>query len=112
MIDASAIAAIIATYQTHGWILRRVLLSPALINALGAGKDTLFGDVPITDSSIDAAWFSRPPKIGAVAWELRYLGDVPYALLSNADENTPEFEAILQGIEEQLCDYVAVNESA
>jgi hypothetical protein len=112
MIDASAIAAIIETYQKHGWILRRVLLSPALKTNLGEDAEILFGDVPITDSVIDAAWFSRPPKNGGVAWEIRYLGDVPYALLSHADENTDEFETILQGVEERLRDYVATKETA
>jgi hypothetical protein len=112
MIDASAIAEIIATYQKYGWILRRVLLSPTLVKALGRDKDTLFGAATITDSIIDAAWFSRPPQNGNAAWEIRYLGETPYALLEKADENDPEFENILRGVEERLRDYVAMKQTA
>ena len=112
MIHASAIAAIIETYHKHGWILRRVLLSPELKTNLGKDAEILFGDVPITDSVADAAWFSRPPQQGDVAWEIRYLGDTPYALLVKADESNPEFEAILQGVEERLREYVAAKQTA
>jgi hypothetical protein len=112
MIDAPAIAEIIATYKKYGWILRRVLLSPALSKTLGVDKDPLFGNAMIIESVIDAAWFSRPPQKGEVAWEIRYLGDISYSLLEKANENDPEFENILHNVEERLRDYVAMKESA
>jgi len=112
MIDSRGIGEIIATYHKYGWVLRRVLLTAARGKILGKDKDTLFGDVAITDSVIDAAWFSRPPQKGGVAWEIRYLGDIPYALLENADENDPEFENILQGVEERLRESIAAKQTA
>jgi hypothetical protein len=112
MIDAGSIHELIETYKKHGWILRRVLLSAAAGEALGDGKMGLFGDVPVQDSDIDAAWFSRPPKPGGVAWEIRYLGDIPYALLERADENDPQFESILSGVETRLRDAIAAKRTA
>ena len=112
MIDASAIAEIITTYKKYGWILRRVLLSPELAEKLGDSADTLFGDAPISDSAVDAAWFSRPPAVGEVAWEIRYLGDIPYALLAKVDESDPGFENILQVVEERLRDHSTLKQTA
>ena len=102
MIDASAIAEIIETYQKYGWILRRVLLTHESDKKLHPNRRQLFGDIEIIDSAIDAAWFSRPPKSGGVAWELRYLGNIPYALLENLDENDAEFENVINGVELRL----------
>lgn len=68
--------------------------------------------VPIIDSEIDAAWFSRPPKPGGVAWELRYLGVTPFALVEQADEDSDDFEAMLASVERRLQSVVAAKESA
>ncbi len=112
MIDAQGIVEIIETYQKYGWILRRVLLTKALSKKLHDSTHTLFGDVAIIDSVIDAAWFSRPPKSGGVAWEVRYLGDFPFALLEKVDESDKEFENILGGIEVRLREAVSEKTSA
>ena len=112
MIDAGAISEIVATYKKHGWILRRVLLSAALKRQLGEEAKRLFNDVAVVDSSVDAAWFSRPPKSGGVSWEIRYLGDLPFALLENLDENDPAFEASLQSVEKLLREKVAAKQTA
>ena len=112
MIGASAIAEIIATYQKHGWILRRVLLTVTSNKKLGKNKDILFGGVAITVSEIDAAWFSRPQKKGIIAWEIRYLGELPYALLERVDESDPEFENILRRTEALFRESVARKETA
>ncbi len=101
MIDAGAVRELIDMYEKHGWILRRVLLTPQLAKSLRSNKP-LFDDVPAKDSTIDAAWFSRPPKQGGVPWELRYLGDIPYALLEQIDEEAPEFEERLAEVEDRL----------
>ena len=102
MLEASAIAEIIATYQKYGWVLRRVLLTDESSRELQDVKNSLFGNVAIIDSGIDAAWFSRPPKNGGVAWEIRYLGNIPFALLENVDEDDEQFENILAAVELRL----------
>jgi|ERR1035437_4088206 hypothetical protein len=102
MIDAAAISEIVATYKKHDWIPRRVLLSPSLRSRLGEGSFDVFGGVPIIDSDIDGVWFSRPPKQGGVAWELRHLSDTPFALLERVDESSGDFEDRLQAVESRL----------
>lgn len=88
----------IATYKKYGWQLRRLLLSTRSRKAL-AGK---VEDVPIKETDIDAAWFSRPPKTGAIAWELRYLGEMQYALLEHIDESDADMEDRLCDVESRL----------
>jgi len=112
MIDKDAIGEIIRTYQKHGWILRRVLLSPELKQKLAGNTSALFGAADIADAEIDAAWFSRPPKSGGVAWEIRYLGELPFGLLENVDENDAEFEDKLKNIESRLRQTVTAKQSA
>ena len=112
MIDKDAICDIIATYQKHGWILRRILLSGELKKSLGAQLNELFVGVSIVESKIDAVWFSRPPKKGGVAWEIRYLGETPFALLEKMDEDHPTFENSLKNVESLLCETVAAREAA
>ena|SRR6266567_2643052 len=112
MIEADAIGEIIKTYQKHGWILRRVLLSAELKKGLGKHIEPLFSGVKVIDSSIDAAWFSRPPRGGGVAWEARHLGNFPLALLEKADEKDPAFEKSLQDVEARLGRLVAAKQAA
>lgn len=102
MIDAAAIREIVAIYKKHDWILRRVLLSPDLRSRLAGMSVDTFDGVPIIDSDIDVAWFSRVPKPGGVAWELRHLSDTPFALLERADESSVDFEDRLQAVESRL----------
>lgn len=102
MIDPEAIRGTIATYMKHGWILRRVLLSAESHAARELLENDDFGHVPIHDSEIDAVWISRPPRPGGVAWELRYLGNTPFALVEHADENAAEFEQTLADVEQRL----------
>jgi hypothetical protein len=102
MIGPDAIAEIVQTYGKHGWVLRRVLLSVELKQHLGDSIMELFGEVPVSESDIDAAWFSRPPKRGGVAWEIRHLTETPYALLEVLDENEADFEVSLQKLEARL----------
>ncbi len=112
MINADAIREVITIYQKHGWILRRVLLSSALNERLAEDKDAIFGEVPVIESTTDAAWFSRPPKSGGVPWELRYLADLPFALLDNIDEDDQEFENYLKAVESRLSESVIAKETA
>jgi hypothetical protein len=112
MTDPASLAEIIAAYEKHGWVLRRVLLSNAARTALGPMTDSLSAKVPVMDSDIDAAWFSRPPKSGGVAWEIRYLGQTPFALLENIDESNGDLEARLSAVEERLRASVAAKKPA
>ena len=113
MIDTNAINEIITTYQKHGWILRRVLLSPGTKQNLGCGNKAAFSDVEVSVADFDAAWFSRPPKSGGgVAWEIRHLGRLPFALLEKVNEDDPEFETVLKEVEARLRKAVAAKESA
>ena len=112
MIGADSIGELIETYEKHGWMLRRVLLTAASAKNVGNEKPALFGDVLVKHSDIDAAWFSRPPQRGGVAWEIRYLGDIPYALVERLDESALEFEEQLAAIESRLRDSVTKKQSA
>ena len=112
MIDPKAITEIIATYQKYGWVLRRVLLTTELKNKLGADTAKIFGDTQVWDADIDAAWFSRPPQPGGVAWEIRHLSENPYALLENIDEESEGFEAALGSVESRLRESVSRVRSA
>ncbi len=102
MIDTDACREIIQTYVKHGWLLRRVLLTAKLRKSLGEASDELFGDVPLRNSDIDAAWFSRPPQHGEIAWEIRHLSETPYALLEYANEKAGDFEKKLHEVETRL----------
>ena len=108
MADPSSITGIIAIYEKHGWVLRRVLLSEATKRSLGSSIESL----PVFDADIDAAWFSRPPKSGGPPWEIRYLGDTPFALLENIDEDSPSFEDDLDALLGRLRDAVRARKSA
>jgi len=112
MIDEVTLVEIVATYERHGWILRRILLSPATRIKLGQAWSGKFEGVAILDSAFDAAWFSRPPRKGGIAWELRNLGNVPFALVENMDEDEVDFEEMLRGVESRLRDAVAAKQSA
>ena len=112
MIDSKAIAEIVAIYQRYGWILRRVLLTAESNKRLETDITQLFDAVQVTDADIDAAWFSRPPQDGGVAWEIRHLSESPYALLENMDEDSSEFENSLHSVESRLREAIAKSKSA
>jgi hypothetical protein len=101
MIDLNSLPDIFSTYRKYGWIPRRILLNddidPDSISSLPG-----LSDVEISSSDISAAWFSRPAKDGPVAWEIRYLGDPPFALLESIDERSPDFEILLGEVEGRL----------
>lgn len=112
MIDETAFCDIVALYQKHGWVLRRVLLSEDPSPGLSEIISSRFNDIPIRKSQIDAAWFSRPPADGGVAWEIRHLGNLPYSLVENLDETSSDFEASLSEVEARLLTAVARRQTA
>jgi len=106
MVNLATLHELLETYRKYGWALRRVLLSPESYSAFA--DDPIFDDVLVTKARVDAVWFSRPPKTGtAVAWELRYLGEPPFALVESLDESVAEFEESLGAAENRLTDSIA-----
>jgi hypothetical protein len=100
---------IIATYGKHGWRLRRALLRPETSAGLEAGPEirTLLESAEVRESIVDALWFARPSHAGREAWELRLVGDTPYALFETfeADEEEEDREDVRLEMEARLRDY-------
>ena len=102
---------ILAQYRRHGWRLARVLASPeSLAEMRGAGDaDTavIFEGAPAAESDADAMWFTRPSAEGREAWELRLVGDTPYALfeLFEPDEEEEDREDVRREMEARLREY-------
>lgn len=90
MITAGQASEILKQYKKHGWTLRRVLLSAEMETALSKASESVFADVPVESSDIDAAWFSRPSAKGGEAWELRRLTGSPFALVEIFDDEDDE----------------------
>jgi hypothetical protein len=106
MISQPEFDALVATYETHGWVLRRVVMQGE------TGTIKTPADVKIEHGIVDAAWFSRPPSDGSIAWEIRYLGGTQYALVEHLDEDSPEFDDNLHQTEQRLADAVAAKQAA
>ena len=87
------ISKIIATYQRHGWQLRRVLLRPETRAALVV-PEQVFENATIHDAELDALWFARSSHAGREAWELRLIAELRYALFEafEADESEEDRE--------------------
>jgi len=104
MMDASTIAAILSQYKKHGWTLRRVLVSDSLRVQMGIAGSDIFDSAEIVYSDIDALWFSRSSRPGAETWELRRLGNSPYAIDAFLDEEmtVAARETIIMDTEERL----------
>ncbi|MBA3240329.1 MAG: hypothetical protein H0T60_03795 [Acidobacteria bacterium] len=98
---------VLALYRRHGWQLARVLMSEesrgGLPQSVGVGAD-LFGDVPVNESVVDAMWFRREAQEGREAWELRLVGDPPFALLEvfEPDEAEEDREDVRREMEARL----------
>jgi len=107
MITPAEFDALIATYVQHGWLLRRLVLRDT--SATPKGLDA---NVAVANCVVDAAWFSRPPKAGPVAWEIRYLGSSQYALVEHLDENAADFNEKLHQTEQRLADAVHAKRTA
>lgn len=75
MTNDAAVAAIIEQYESHGWKLRRVLLSPEMDGSAG------FGDAEVRTSEQGGLWFSRRSQPDREAWELRRVSASPFAVI-------------------------------
>ena len=93
---------ILATYQKHGWQLRRVLLRPETRYELQTS------DVATKEAEFDALWFSRPSHRQREAWELRLVAETPYALFQTfeADETEQQREDLRLEMEARLREYL------
>jgi hypothetical protein len=97
---------ICATYQKHGWQLRRILIRPE--TRADFGKEQEFAGVGIEAANIDALWFSRPSYEKREAWELRLLAETPYALFETLEADKAEADRLnaLRGMEERMGEYL------
>ena len=100
---------VIATYQRHGWKLRRVLLHPATRTEIDHQARELFKEVRFVDAEFDALWFARPSHQGREAWELRLLAEQAYALFEafEPDETEAEREAARREMEYRMREHAA-----
>ena len=98
---------LIATYQKHGWQLKRVLLRPDTRTHFEESSSSLL-DVQPAESEVDALWFSRPSHEGREAWELRLISENPYALFETfeQDETEEQREEMRLELEARLREYV------
>jgi hypothetical protein len=97
---------IVATYQRHGWELRRVLIKPATRTNLEGIE--LFSDAQLIDAEFDALWFARASPAGREAWELRLVAEPPYALFEafEADETEADREEVRLEMENKMREQV------
>ena len=101
--DPVSVKEVVSQYSTHGWKLRRILISEhdrfQRLGPLAAEESA-----EISNSDIDALWFSRRSKPGSETWELRRITGSPFALLAVIDDTTPEAEReqTLREIEVQM----------
>jgi hypothetical protein len=106
---------IITKYRQFDWRVRRVLLSSNTREELQQAKEAPgqrdplgrpdpFEGAVITESEVDAIWFSRPSHAGREAWELRLVAETPYALFETfePDESEDEREEVRLDMEARL----------
>jgi hypothetical protein len=86
MITEELIRDILKQYTKHGWILSRVLLLPETAAQLSESFESLFGNISVDVSEIDAAWFYRSSIKDRTAWEIRHLSSNPFALCETFDD--------------------------
>jgi hypothetical protein len=104
---------ILAQYRRHGWRLARVLARPESLAEMRGADDedaaVIFEGAPADESDVDAMWFTRPSAEGREAWELRLVGDTPYALfeLFEPDEEEEDRADVRREMEARLREYVA-----
>ena len=104
---------VLALYRRHGWRLERVLMRAesrdALRQTAGGGETAAtFEGVIVKDSDFDAMWFRRAAQGGREAWELRLVGEPPFALfeLFEADEEEEDREDVRREMEARLAERV------
>ena len=79
---------LLATYEKHGWQLRRVLLSSATRARIS--DESWAGDASVEQHEFDGLWFSRKSQGQREAWELRLISSTQYALFETFEADEPE----------------------
>ena len=79
---------ILATYEKHGWRLRRVLLRSE--TRAGLSDESWAREASIETAELDALWFSRGSQQSREAWELRLISATQYALFETFEAEEPE----------------------
>jgi len=99
---------ILATYQKHGWQLRRLLLLPETRTNLVDKDELTFAGARVDDGTVDALWFSRPSSGKREAWELRLVAETPYALFETFEADGPEeaHEKVRQEMEARMSEFI------
>lgn len=103
----------LAQYRRHGWRLARVLASPDTLAGMRGGSEDddalIFEGASVDEFEVDAMWFTRPSAEGREAWELRLVGDTPYALfeLFEPDEEEEDRRDVRREMEARLREYAA-----
>ena len=97
-----------ATYERHGWSLRRVLLRPETAIEIESSIPELLPDIDRRESNFDALWFARASHAKREAWELRFLAEQPYALFEafEADESEEDREDARREMENRMRQHV------
>jgi hypothetical protein len=126
----------LAMYSKHGWRLARVLARGETLDELrgstmggesradevaaatldkseaatfNESATVTFEGVAVCESEVDAIWFTRAAQGGREAWELRLVGETPYALfeLFEPDESEEDREDVRREMEARLREYAA-----
>ena len=106
-------AEVFALYRKHGWQLERVLMRAESRDGLrreagGGDVAAAFEGVAVREADFDAMWFRRAAQGGREAWELRLVGEPPFALfeLFEADEEEEDREDVRREMEARLAERV------
>ena len=104
MITEEAVREIIAQYNRFGWKLERIILKPEVRSELSSSAPGLFDKNIVSESDLNAAWFSRLNANGRMAWELRALGPTPFALVDSAEPSATESDLneLFQRVENEM----------
>lgn len=102
-------AEIIATYQRHGWQLRRALLTAETHTASEVADDETLKNIETREAPVDALWFSRPSHAEREAWELRLVSETQYALFETfeKEELEEDREDVRREMEARLIEHTA-----
>ena len=106
---------VLAMYRKHGWRLARVLARAETLEELPRTTgdephgEATFEGASVVESEVDAMWFTRPAQGGREAWELRLVGETPYALfeLFEPDEAEEDREDVRREMEARLREHAA-----
>lgn len=98
---------ILATYQKHGWQLRRLLLLPETRPEVVSEGELTFAGARVVEAKVDAMWFSRPSFGKREAWELRLIAETPYALFETFEADGPAeaHETVRQEMEARMSEF-------